>query len=381
MYSKIFFGFTAVQAAIASSIGDHRHTTAVCQDYTIPVTVTSDNFPFVLPKFDTNLDVADFTTQLGRRDVAESFIPFGAPVTETANYRISGTFCTPKNKVAGHESTVFLASHGLGFDRRYWDASFDPKHYSFKDYVISKGYSIFFYDRLGTGSSQKVSGYTNQANIQVAILAELASAIRLGRLTGSMGKPTAIVLVGHSFGSFISNALISAQPTVADAVILTGISYAGGTPGVVASAFQPRIAASQSPHKWRHLDNGYVTWVDVFANINTFFKKALYDPAVAVFTEERKQPFAYSELVSLSLLNLDAGNFTGPALVLNGEYDFIACGGYCPGVLEPAARGVFRNSKSFLAYTQPGTGHGLNFHRNATGGYSVMTDFLRSNGL
>ncbi|KFY94557.1 hypothetical protein V500_03154 [Pseudogymnoascus sp. VKM F-4518 (FW-2643)] len=318
MHAKIFFGFTAVQAAIASSIGDHRQTTAVCQDYTIPVTVTSDNFPFVLPKFDTNLDVADFTTQLGRRDAAESFIPFGAPVTEMANYKISGTFCTPKNKVAGHESTVLLASHGLGFDRRYWDASFDPEHYSFKDYVISKGYSIFFYDRLGTGSSQKVSGYTNQANIQVAILAELTSAIRLGKLTGSMGKPKAIVLVGHSFGSFISNALISAQPTIADAVILTGISYAGGTPGVVASAFQPRSAASQSPDKWRHLDNGYVTWVDVFANINTFFKKPLYDPAVAVFTEEHKQPFAYSELISLSLLNLDAGNFTGPALCHDG---------------------------------------------------------------
>jgi hypothetical protein len=37
----------------------------------------------------------------------------------------------------------------------YWDIREQPKDYSFVDYAISRGYSIFFYDRLGSGLSSK----------------------------------------------------------------------------------------------------------------------------------------------------------------------------------------------------------------------------------
>jgi hypothetical protein len=38
---------------------------------------------------------------------------------------------------------------------RYWDSEVDPANYSFVDFAISQGYSVFFYDRLGTGESSK----------------------------------------------------------------------------------------------------------------------------------------------------------------------------------------------------------------------------------
>lgn len=38
---------------------------------------------------------------------------------------------------------------------RYWDPEIEPSRYSFVDYAIKEGYSIFFYDRLGVGKSQK----------------------------------------------------------------------------------------------------------------------------------------------------------------------------------------------------------------------------------
>ena len=38
---------------------------------------------------------------------------------------------------------------------RYWDVRQNAADYSFVDYAISRGYSVFFYDRLGTGKSTK----------------------------------------------------------------------------------------------------------------------------------------------------------------------------------------------------------------------------------
>lgn len=39
------------------------------------------------------------------------------------------------------------------------------------------------------------------------------------------------------------------------------------------------------------------------------------------------------------------------------------------------------NAKTFEAYIQPNTGHGINLHYNATGAYNVIQSFLSSNGL
>ena len=36
---------------------------------------------------------------------------------------------------------------------RYWDPEIQPEKYSFVDFAISKGYSVFFYDRLGISKS------------------------------------------------------------------------------------------------------------------------------------------------------------------------------------------------------------------------------------
>jgi pimeloyl-ACP methyl ester carboxylesterase len=77
------------------------------------------------------------------------------------------------------------------------------------------------------------------------------------------------VLVGHSFGSVVSNALIAAAPAIVDGVVLTGIGYAVPSNAVNFEAWQPRLARLQSPGRWRQLDGGYVTWVDIFANVNT----------------------------------------------------------------------------------------------------------------
>lgn len=76
--------------------------------------------------------------------------------------------------------------------------------------------------------------------------------------------------MGFSFGSYITHAAIGSSPDIADAVVLTAIGLnatAINANGLVRS-FVPRIANQQS-EKYKAWDNGYLTWVDKFAQINT----------------------------------------------------------------------------------------------------------------
>jgi pimeloyl-ACP methyl ester carboxylesterase len=68
-------------------------------------------------------------------------------------------------------------------------------------------------------------------------------------LTAHLGTPQSIILIGHSFGSFISNALLRIDPSAADAAILTGLAYVNNATNyaLVLEALNPRIASTQNP--------------------------------------------------------------------------------------------------------------------------------------
>lgn len=88
-----------------------------CQEYKIPVTVTTENLVFGLPPFEDDFDVADYIDNISSRSASGSL--FSGSVNETACYEISATFCTPgRGEPATHKSTVLIATHGLNFDRR-----------------------------------------------------------------------------------------------------------------------------------------------------------------------------------------------------------------------------------------------------------------------
>ncbi|KAF4637400.1 hypothetical protein G7Y89_g690 [Cudoniella acicularis] len=351
-----------------------------CTGYTIPVNPTSLNFIWAKP-FANNYDVIDFLTGSASRTAAKDFHPFSGSKTQTASYQISATFCAPRNSTSNKNVVLFL-THGANFDRSYWDPSISPEKYSFVDWVIARGYSVFFYDRLGVGKSSLVSGYVNQASIQVSILTELATAVKSGKYTGSIGTPSSLVLVGHSFGSVISSAVVMASPTLADGLILTGFSFNSNSSrgSGVFETWQPRIASGEDP-KWRALDNGYLTGVDIFSNVNIFFKAPDYDLDVVEYAEKIKQPFGINEVFSSGAVNTTTAEFTGPTMIIAGQFDFIFCNGQCDGVLQHPAQEIFANAREFKAVSYPGAGHGLNLAANATGAFQIITDFLSDGGL
>ncbi|KAH8726413.1 Alpha/Beta hydrolase protein [Phaeosphaeriaceae sp. PMI808] len=364
---------------------ERPHTSAAhCVDYVIPIAVASENLISNLTKFRDNFDLVDFIFEYVRKDSNVTFHPWKGSENVTASYEISGTFCSPKTPAGnGREKTVLLTTHGLAYDRRYWDSTYKPDEYSFVEAMINEGYSIFFYDRLGTGRSQVISGYINQAEIQVEIIATLASLIRDGSYTGTIGKPKKLVLVGHSYGSYTSNLAVAKYPKLADATVLTGMAYAGDSDGKKSlEAMAPRIASSLNPDRFSQLDTGYVLAADIYTHINTFFKAPAYEADAARHAYSINAPLAVTEYLSIATKSPVAPNFEGAVLVTTGEFDFLACDGECySSFAKQRLDMIFPKSRFRETFVHPDAGHAINFATNATGFYEGISKFLQRAGF
>ncbi len=126
--------------------------------------------------------------------------------------------------------------------------------------------------RTQSNLSPRVSGYENQVATQAALLQSLTEIVKSGDYTSSIGKPAKLVLQGFSFGSYVTHAAVTANSSIADAVVLTaiGLNTTGVNGNGLVRSFVPRIAAQQDGLRFGDLDNGYLTWVDKFAQINTY---------------------------------------------------------------------------------------------------------------
>jgi pimeloyl-ACP methyl ester carboxylesterase len=134
--------------------------------------------------------------------------------------------------------------------------------------------------------------------------------------------------------------------------------------------------------------SGYLASSDLTALQYAFLQPGNYDVGLALQGEKTKQPVTTGEILTIGNAPLSS-SFKGPVLVLTGEHDVPFCGGNCYGqvtgtnfsnIPEDVVM-AFPSASAFTSYIQPNTGHGLNFHYNATAGYQVIQDFLASNGL
>ena len=128
--------------------------TANCNEFTIPVTFEADNIIFNFPKWDDDYALEDFLALATTRASANFPSIAAGTKSEKVTRQIAASFCTPKH-TNGNEKTVILATHGIGQARSHWNSPYRPADYNFVQFAISKGYSVFFYDRLGTGYSEK----------------------------------------------------------------------------------------------------------------------------------------------------------------------------------------------------------------------------------
>ncbi|KAG4034826.1 hypothetical protein MFRU_002g01760 [Monilinia fructicola] len=224
--------------------------------------------------------------------------------------------------------------------------------------------------------------------MQISILTQLLTRLHANTLLPPEIPhtiPKNIVTIGHDIGSRIAHAVIAASPSLVDAVISTGLSYRAGIPnsfGLGFASWGGKIASTVD-EKWgqRGYDTGWLDQDDELAIWTIFYREPFYDARLVHHMNTLRYPQAIMESSTAPLLNLNTSGFTKPVLFLIGEYDYIQCGGYCPGIAEPAARQAFPHSRGFESHVQRGAAHMLNLAYNATGGYQIIVDFLHKNGF
>lgn len=284
--------------------------------------------------------------------------------TVSGTYHIAATLCSPD---WGHSDTVQFLTHGIGFDRSYWDNSFNNHNYSYTQVANDKyGYSTFSWDRLGIGASQHGEPVNEiQAMLEVEAIHALTVLLRQGKISGCEKAFKKVVHIGHSFGSVQSYALTVKYPTDSDGLGLTGFSqnatyipYFGLGGNFVQANLNPALKG--------YVD-GYLAAGDASAVQTNFFAPDQFDPKFLAYATKTGQPVTIGELLTIGIVSQPINKFAGPVLIITGERDIPFCGGNCAIPVPPypnvvaAAQKTLPNAKNFKAVLVPKAGHGLNY--------------------
>lgn len=298
-------------------------------------------------------------------------------------------------------------THGVGFDRSYWDYPYDHYNYSYvAEAVDEHGYSTFTWDRLGVGASSKGNPINEiQQFLEIAALTELSTLLRKGSVKGINAKFSKFVHAGHSFGSAITYNFINANPTFSDAAILTGFSQNPNfvTGFALGGNFKP---VKEVPSQAAKYPAGYIT-VPSSTGVNIqFFAPHDFDPKLLTYAAANGQAAAPGEILTISAGAGVVNDFKGHLLIVTGsgcfhlsaclkslltpvtkDEDVPFCGGNCSDTttiqgtfpdLISFSQPFFPNASSFKTSIIPGGGHGLNLGYSHKLTYSSIFNFLES---
>jgi pimeloyl-ACP methyl ester carboxylesterase len=311
--------------------------------------------------------------------------------------------CVPPN--GRKKSYLQLATHGGGFDSRYWDSEVEPEGHSYVEAALDAGYSILTYDRIACGQSSKPNGYTDvQAPAELEILRVISAMARSGEISNYSSRSSSsynlsvafdkIIHVGHSYGSFITFALTANYPNVSDAAVLTGFIPNKEFNQARQTALDLQYAPEADPELFADSSSGYLIPSSRSAIQTGFFSSRVnettgtggFDPKFLEYAYSLRQPTTAPELGSASVLLAKAVSspqqFTGPVQFLLAEFDFLVCLGDCRNTYNTTqVHEMYPKAKGVDIHIQPGTGHGLPFHNNAQLGFKATFDWLEENGL
>ncbi|KAF4580874.1 catalytic protein [Ophiocordyceps camponoti-floridani] len=333
------------------------------------------------------------TTEIGIVDLildATVQLPVIPPtqVTQTKTYRLATTYCSPDS---GPGKGLQILTHGLGFDKAYWDWDAGPinggRIYSYVDHALSHGYATLSWDRVGFGGSSRGHPIDEiQLFLELDALAALTSWVRRGGLPGGQHRGSKLVHVGHSFGSALTAMVASQHPGLTDGIVLTGFSqvYAFLPNFILASNF---ISVKKRPWLSVSYSEGYVTPQSAVGVQTDFFGPHNFDPVVMYQATARRVPIALGEMMTLAYVSSES-NFTGPVLIITGNRDLPFCGGNCsnPAIINnmaanllEAARPNFASASVLETNVVPRAGHALNLEFTAPLTYDMVLDFIDRN--
>ncbi|KAF3760561.1 alpha/beta-hydrolase [Cryphonectria parasitica EP155] len=353
-----------------------------CTNLSVPVHVQARNAVFNLTTPQSDIDVINFVldnTQNGHNFTAELLTGYA---DVGGQYTITATYCEPDN---GPSGTVQLLTHGIGFDRSYWDLPVNNFNYSYVAQANAAGYSTFSYDRLGIGMSSRGEPVNEiQSSLEIAALYELTVRLRAGSIKGVGCGFDKVVHVGHSFGSIQSYSLTVLYPHASDGLVLTGFTQAAN--------FVPYfnlggnfVLATEVPALSSY-PVGYFAAGDISGVQTNFFAPGMFDPELLNLAYTTGEPVTPGELLTIGAQTSSVNPTTAPVLIITGGRDIPFCGGDCrvttnasiPNVLE-MSRAEFPNTTNFTAVVVGEAGHGLNLEYSHPFTYSTILDFVEQN--
>lgn len=360
-----------------------------CHDFKIPVSISANNTEFNITPMNSEVMVTNMFLRMVAPGSTYAASITGGMKEVHGDYSLAATYCQPDS---GPGKTLQILTHGVGFDRSYWDYPFAHHNYSYVNEAVAAGYSTLSWDRLGIAESSHGKDPVNeiQVTLEIQALRAMTQMVRDGSLCGVPGKFDKLVHVGHSFGSIMSYGLTTMYPNLSDAIILTGFSQApyfmpyfalGGN-------FAPVSSVDTLKDKYA---TGYIApFSSIGVNIQFFgpgdFSEEMLDDAT-----KNGQPAALGELLNTAGPTTMPSNFKGDVLVITGNADVPFCGGNCTDTsmvqgmkvanLLELSRPNFKQAKSFTATVVPNAGHGLNFGYSHPVTYKGMLDFLKGASL
>ncbi|KAG6986582.1 hypothetical protein G7Y79_00077g099740 [Physcia stellaris] len=390
-----------------------------CMNISVPVDISARTAIFDLPIPQSNSDATAFIQNLTQQGRNFTDLALTGYKNTAGKYQISTQFCVPSvNNVS--TPTLQILTHGIGFDKTYWDNPYNNFNYSYVDVATDQyKYCTLSYDRLGIGNSSHGEPLNEiQSYLEVAALAEITMMFRNGTFPGVPKAFKTITHVGRHrpnrlLHELILHALLPSRrqlPPRAPEPALPlrqrllrhrrhdpqlhrlgpkHLHHVPAAMSIIASyGLTDYVAGLQTRQRVEYAD-GYLANANADSNQYLFFLPGFFDAQLALAGEMRKQPVAVGELLTLGSVPM-VNRFAGPVLVLTGSNDLPYCGGDCLATGIPTLPSIpaavaanFPNvgAGNFTAYIQPNTGHGLNFHYNQTGAYRVINEFLGGRGL
>lgn len=287
-------------------------------------------------------------------------------------YEIAATLTLPpKGK---RKPVVQVLIHGITYARYYNDFPYKPDQYSYVQHATEAGYPTLNIDRIGIGESSHPDPELITLDANSWIADQLSRKLKKGEI-GGVEFPE-VMLVGHSYGSFISTQA-QARYGNADYLVLTGFSqsYGQGKPFVAPVQSMLYPARLDDDDDINHLPPGYLTTRPGYRD--SFYYEPGTESRVIDIDERNKQTVTDSEFASIPDEGVDSTQVDLPVLEINGDQDSYFCGVQdCSattgvGATEPS----LWPQAEFTFKVIPGVGHDLYLHRRAPEAFEAITEW------
>ena len=303
-------------------------------------------------------------------------IPVALAPGQPADATLSGVLCQPKHH--GKSSSVDILVHGATYDRSYWDFGYQHPQYSYIQQAIQDGRTVFFYDRLGNGKSSRL----DSTRVTMA-----ADAYALHQVITYLEKHEhfrTINVVGHSFGSLISQ-LEASQYTDIDRLVITDALQSTGP--VLVNGLLQMVSANQVPQfAGAGYDDGWQ--VSKLGTKGAFYNTATADPNVIAYDETHQGVASSTQLAEGRIQRVlppdtnPIGKIKAPVLIVVGEQDGLYCGLAVDCTNKQAVldfeKPYYKQARRLDVVTIPDSGHDINLQSHTADVAKNIDKWLRT---